>query len=115
MVRDYFEGEHATVYHVKDRGLVVISSCGHAGIVNTVRHVQAVTGIEKIHAIVGGRHLAPAPDDVIAATVGAFTDINPDYLIPMHCTGINTISAVQRELPGRLVMPSTGTRVVFGA
>jgi 7,8-dihydropterin-6-yl-methyl-4-(beta-D-ribofuranosyl)aminobenzene 5'-phosphate synthase len=115
MVRDYFEGEHATVYHIKDRGLVVISSCGHAGIVNTVRHVQAVTGIEKVHAIVGGWHLAPAPDDVVAATVNAFKDINPDYLMPMHCTGINTISAVQRELPGRLVMPSTGTRVVFGA
>jgi len=115
MVRDFFEGEHATVYHVRDRGLVVISSCGHAGIINTVRHVQTLTGIEKVHAIVGGWHLAPAPDDVVAATVDALKEINPDYLLPMHCTGINTISAVQRELPGRLVMPSTGTRVVFGA
>lgn len=115
LVRDFFEGEHATAYHVKDRGLVVISSCGHAGIINTVRHVQAVTGVEKVHAVVGGWHLAPAPDDVVAATVDALREINPDYLLPMHCTGTNTISAIQRDLPGRLVMPSTGTRVVFGA
>ena len=94
---------------------MVISSCGHAGIINTVRHVQSVTGIEKVHAVVGGWHLAPAPDDVVAATVDALKQINPDFLLPMHCTGTNTISAIQRELPGRLVMPSTGTRVVFGA
>jgi 7,8-dihydropterin-6-yl-methyl-4-(beta-D-ribofuranosyl)aminobenzene 5'-phosphate synthase len=95
--------------------LIVISSCGHAGIINTVRHVQAMTGIEKVHAVVGGWHLAPSPDEVVAATVDALKEINPDYLLPMHCTGTNTIAAIQRELPGRLVTPSTGTRVVFGA
>jgi metal-dependent hydrolase (beta-lactamase superfamily II) len=35
--------------------------------------------------------------------------------IPAHCTGLNTIIAVHREMPGKLVMPSTGTRVIFGA
>ena len=114
LVRDYFAGEHATAYHVRDRGLVVISSCGHAGIVNSIRQIQAVSGIDKIHAVIGGWHLAPAPDEVVAATVQAFREIDADYLIPMHCTGINTITAIQREMPAKLVMPSTGTRVVFG-
>ena len=115
LVSDTFQGEHATAYHVKDRGLVVISSCGHAGIINSTRHVQKATGIQKVHAIVGGFHLAPAPDEIVAKTVAVFKEINPDYIIPMHCTGINTIIAVHREMPKKLVMPSTGTRVIFGA
>jgi 7,8-dihydropterin-6-yl-methyl-4-(beta-D-ribofuranosyl)aminobenzene 5'-phosphate synthase len=115
LVNDTFQGEHATAYLVKDRGLVVITSCGHAGVINSVRQVQKATGIDKVHAVVGGFHLAPAPDEVVAKTVAAFKAINPDYIIPAHCTGINAIIAINRELPAKLVMPSTGTRVVFGA
>jgi 7,8-dihydropterin-6-yl-methyl-4-(beta-D-ribofuranosyl)aminobenzene 5'-phosphate synthase len=115
LVPDLFQGEHATAYHVKNRGLVIITSCGHAGVINSVRQVQKVTGIDKVHAIVGGFHLAPAPDEIVAKTVDAFRQIDPDYVIPMHCTGINTILAVHQAMPKKLVMPSTGTRVVFGA
>jgi 7,8-dihydropterin-6-yl-methyl-4-(beta-D-ribofuranosyl)aminobenzene 5'-phosphate synthase len=114
LVPDLFQGEHATAYHVKDRGLVVITSCGHAGVINSVRQVQNATGIQKVHAIVGGFHLAPAPDEIVARTVDAFRQIDPDYVIPMHCTGINTIIAVHQAMPKKLIMPSTGTRVVFG-
>ncbi len=115
LVADNFQGEHATVYHVKDRGLVVITSCGHAGVINSVRQAQKVTGVSRIHAVVGGFHLAPAPDAVVARTVAAFKEIDPDYILPMHCTGFNTIVAVHQAMPKKLVMPSTGTRVVFGA
>jgi len=115
LVPDLFWGEHATAYHVKGRGLVVITSCGHAGVINSVRQVQKATGVSKVHAIVGGFHLAPAPDEIVARTVAAFKEIDPDYIIPSHCTGLNTIIAVHREMPKKLVMPSTGTRVIFGA
>jgi 7,8-dihydropterin-6-yl-methyl-4-(beta-D-ribofuranosyl)aminobenzene 5'-phosphate synthase len=113
-VPDTFQGEHATSYHVKDRGLVVITSCGHAGVINSVRQAQKASGVDKVHAIVGGFHLAPAPDEVVAKTVDAFRMINPDYIIPAHCTGLNTLMAVHRAMPQKLVMPSTGTRVIFG-
>jgi 7,8-dihydropterin-6-yl-methyl-4-(beta-D-ribofuranosyl)aminobenzene 5'-phosphate synthase len=115
LVPDNFQGEHATAYHVRDRGLVVITSCGHAGVINSTRQIQKTTGIQKVHAIVGGFHLAPASDEIVAKTVAAFKELNPDYIIPMHCTGLNTIIAVHREMPKKLVMPSTGTRVIFGA
>ena len=59
IVPDQFWYEHATCFNVKDRGLVVISSCGHAGIVNTVKAAQAASGVEKVHAVIGGFHLAP--------------------------------------------------------
>ena len=115
LVFDSFQGEHATIYNVKDRGLVVITSCGHAGVINSVRQAQKVTGVTKVHAIVGGFHLAPAPEEVVDKTVEAFKALGPYYIIPEHCTGPNTIFAIQRQMPTRLVMPSTGTRVVFGA
>src|SRR5262249_5886844 len=91
LIPDIMWGEHATAYNAKNRGLVVIPSCGHAGIVNSIRQLQRVTGIEKVHAIVGGWHLAASPNDVVDKTVKAIKDINPDYIIPMHCTGFNTV------------------------
>lgn len=83
--------------------------------INSIRQLQKATGIEKIHAVVGGWHLAPAPDETVVQTVQAFKQLNPDYLIPMHCTGFKTIMAIHQEMPAKLIMPSTGTRVVFGA
>ena len=94
LVPDIFWGEHATAYHVRDRGLVIISSCGHAGIINSIRQIQRTSGIDKVHAVVGGWHLAPSPDEIVAQTVAPFKEIDPDYLIPMHCTGWNTIMAI---------------------
>ena len=115
LVKDTFQGEHATAYHVKGRGLVVISSCGHAGIVNTVRHFQKISGIDRIHAVVGGWHLAPYADEITAKTVAALKEINPDCLIPMHCTGFRALTAIHREMPDKLILPAAGTRVVFSS
>ncbi len=114
LVPDLFRGEHATAYHVKGRGLVVISSCGHAGIINSIRQVQKVSGVEKVHAVVGGWHLAPYPDEIVEKTVAAAREIDPDVVVPMHCTGWRAIMALQRAMPEKVIMPSTGTRIVFG-
>src|SRR3984893_9455129 len=54
IVPDEHIHEHATCFNLKGKGLIVISSCGHVGIVNSVRQAQAVSGIEKVHAIMGG-------------------------------------------------------------
>jgi 7,8-dihydropterin-6-yl-methyl-4-(beta-D-ribofuranosyl)aminobenzene 5'-phosphate synthase len=102
---------HRSNLHVRARW----STTGHAGIVNSIRQIQKATGIDKVHAVVGGWHLAPSPDEIVAKTVEAFKQIDPDDLIPVHCTGFNTVMAIQREMPAKLIMPSTGTRVVFGA
>ena len=87
IVFDQFYGEHATCFNVKDRGLVVISSCGHRGIISSIRQAQAVSGVQKVHAAMGGFHLGPAPEPYIAQTVQTLKEIDPDYVIPMHCTG----------------------------
>jgi 7,8-dihydropterin-6-yl-methyl-4-(beta-D-ribofuranosyl)aminobenzene 5'-phosphate synthase len=115
VVPDKFWYEHATCFNVKDRGLVVISSCGHAGIVNTVKAAQAVSGVDKVHAVVGGFHLTPAPEPYVTQTVDALKALNPDYIIPMHCTGRTFARLAETAMPGRLIPSSTGTRFTFGA
>ena len=115
IVFDQFYGEHATCFHVKDRGLVVISSCGHAGLINSIRQARAVSGVQKVHAAVGGFHLSPAPEPYILQTVQALKEIDPDYVIPMHCSGANFIRIAQAEMPGKVISSYTGSRYIFGA
>jgi len=115
LVFDNHWGEHATCFHVKDRGLVVLSSCGHAGLINSIRQAQAVSGVQKVHAVMGGFHLSPAPEPYIAQIVQALKEINPDYIIPMHCSGAGFIYRVQREMPDKLILSYTGSRYILGA
>jgi 7,8-dihydropterin-6-yl-methyl-4-(beta-D-ribofuranosyl)aminobenzene 5'-phosphate synthase len=114
LIPDTMQGEFVPFFNVKGRGLVILLSCGHAGTINTVRWIQEITGIDKVHAIVGGMHLAAAPDDVIAKTVDALRDINPDYIAPMHCTGYRAATLMRQQMPGKVIDQSTGTRFVFG-
>lgn len=114
LVLDKHPDEHATCYIVKGRGLVVISSCGHCGIINTVKTAQAVSGIDKVHAVLGGFHLGAAPPDYIDHTVSELKALNPDVVVPMHCTGRPFIDAIERAMPGQVVRSSTGSRFTFG-
>jgi 7,8-dihydropterin-6-yl-methyl-4-(beta-D-ribofuranosyl)aminobenzene 5'-phosphate synthase len=107
--------EHATCFNVKDKGLVVISSCGHVGIVNSVRQAQQVSGIEKVHAIVGGFHLAPAPQDYLKQIVAEIHKLQPDVVIPMHCSGLNFVQEARAQMPDNLLLSTTGSRITFGA
>jgi 7,8-dihydropterin-6-yl-methyl-4-(beta-D-ribofuranosyl)aminobenzene 5'-phosphate synthase len=115
IVADRFRTEHATCFNVKDRGLVVISSCGHAGIVNSVKQAQAVSGEQKVHAVIGGFHLAPTPEPYQAQVVRALKEINPDWMIPMHCSGATFARMAQEAMPGKVIVSYTGTRYIFGA
>ena len=103
--------EHATCFNVKDRGLVVISSCGHVGIVNSVRQAQEVSGVQKVHAIVGGFHLGPAPADYLNQVVAEIKKLEPDVVIPMHCSGNNFIAAMRQQMPDRLLVSTTDANI----
>ena len=102
IVPDEHIHEHATCFNVRDKGLVVISSCGHVGIVNSVRQAMEVSGIEKVHAIMGGFYLGPAPADYLKLVVGEIAKLNPDAPIPMHCSGLNFTEEAMRHTPEML-------------
>lgn len=112
---DDFLHEQASCYLVKGKGLVVLTSCGHRGVVNTVRAAIKVSGVSKVHAILGGFHLMPLSADYARQTARALAELEPDCLIPMHCSGEAFIEAAKEALPGRVVRSSTGTRYQFGA
>jgi 7,8-dihydropterin-6-yl-methyl-4-(beta-D-ribofuranosyl)aminobenzene 5'-phosphate synthase len=115
IVPDQFWFEHATCFNVRDRGLVVISSCGHGGIINSVKQAQVASGVEKVHAVMGGFHLAPAPEPYVDQVVAALKEINPDYVVPMHCSGATFARLAEQAMPGRVIASSTGTRFTFGS
>ena len=108
IVPDEHIHEHATCFNVKDRGLVVISSCGHVGIVNSARQAQEVSGVQKVHALVGGFHLGPAPTDYLKQVIAEIKALDPDVIIPMHCSGDNFARAVRETDAGQAHQPSTG-------
>lgn len=115
VIPDDFEHEQATCFLVKDRGLVVMTSCGHRGVVNSVKRAMAVSGTNKVHAVMGGFHLAPHKDEYIRETVLALKALDPDVVIPMHCTGEAFHEIMTKDMPGKMIRSSIGTRYVFGA
>jgi len=114
-VPDEHYHEHATVYNVKDRGLVVLSSCSHRGVVNAVKQAREVSGVEKVHALIGGFHLGPAPMDYTKHIVAEIKELDPDVVVPMHCSGENFVQAMQQIAPDRLQLASAGASLIFGA
>lgn len=112
------DGEHelATFYIVKDLGLVVIASCSHRGVINSVRQAQKVSGVDRVHAVVGGFHLVrPRTEAEARQTVAEFAAIDPAYIVPMHCTGEVFIQEAMRVMPQKIIRPYVGTELVFGA
>ena len=102
--------DQALVVHVRGRGLVVVTGCGHAGAVNIVRHAQRLTGVGQLHALVGGLHLGgPAFEPAIPLTVAALTDLAPGLVVPGHCTGWRAQHALAAALPDAWMQGSSGT------
>ena len=114
-VPDQHWHEHATCFRLGHRGLVVISSCGHAGIINTLRRAQEVSGIDKIYALVGGFHLAPAPDDYLRQVMAELKKFDLEHVLPMHCSGQNFVDLAKQEMPEKLVLCTTGSQYTFTA
>jgi len=114
LIFDNHPEEHATCYLVRGKGLVVISSCGHAGIVNSVKTAMAVAGTDRLHAVIGGFHLAASKPDYIEHTVDELEALAPDVVVPMHCTGSGFIESMRRRMPERLVTSNLGSRFTFG-
>jgi 7,8-dihydropterin-6-yl-methyl-4-(beta-D-ribofuranosyl)aminobenzene 5'-phosphate synthase len=87
--KDYFRHERSIYINVRDKGLVVITGCGHCGLVNTIKHGQKMMNIDKIYAVIGGFHEEWNAENVIEKKVKLLEDLNPDIVCGMHCTGFN--------------------------
>jgi 7,8-dihydropterin-6-yl-methyl-4-(beta-D-ribofuranosyl)aminobenzene 5'-phosphate synthase len=113
IIPDQFRHELATAYNVKGRGLVILTSCSHRGVVNTIKQAQAASGVAKVHAVIGGFHLAPYAEDYVRQTIAALKEMDVDYVIPLHCSGEVFYELAKAEMPTKLLRSYTGTRFVF--
>jgi 7,8-dihydropterin-6-yl-methyl-4-(beta-D-ribofuranosyl)aminobenzene 5'-phosphate synthase len=108
--------DQALIAHVAGRGLVVLTGCGHAGAVNIVRHARRLTGVDRLHALIGGLHLSgPAFLPVIPPTVAALTELDPELVMPGHCTGWRAQHALAAALPEAWITSGSGTAVRLAA
>jgi 7,8-dihydropterin-6-yl-methyl-4-(beta-D-ribofuranosyl)aminobenzene 5'-phosphate synthase len=114
--KDGIEDDTAIVANVKGKGLVILSGCAHAGIINTVKYAQEVTGIGKVFAVMGGFHLTgPAFTPIIGPTTEAWKEMDPTFVVPTHCTGRKAIMYMEKEMPNQFLLNMAGTRMIFGA
>ena len=102
------------IVNVKDKGLVIVSGCSHAGAVNVLRNAQRLTGVERVAGFIGGLHLTGGIfEPIIAPTVDAFVAVGIGCLLPAHCTGWKAVHQLARALPDAFVQPAVGTVVTF--
>jgi 7,8-dihydropterin-6-yl-methyl-4-(beta-D-ribofuranosyl)aminobenzene 5'-phosphate synthase len=102
--------DQAVVINVVGKGLVVLTGCGHAGVVNIVRYARRLTGVDRVYAVLGGFHLTgPLFEPRIDATCQAFRDLAPEVLIPARCTGWRATQALAARLPEAFIQNSVGT------
>jgi 7,8-dihydropterin-6-yl-methyl-4-(beta-D-ribofuranosyl)aminobenzene 5'-phosphate synthase len=108
--------DQALVINVRGRGLVIITGCGHAGVVNIVRHAMRLTGVSTLLAVIGGFHLSgPAFEPIIDPTVAALTDLAPELLVPGHCTGWRAQHNLAAALPSAWAQTSVGSTYTLSA
>lgn len=102
--------DQALIVSVAGRGLVVLTGCGHAGIINICRYAQRLTGVDKLHAVIGGFHLnGPLFEPIIDATVDQLVALAPDVVVPAHCTGWKATHRIAGRLPDAFIQSSVGT------
>jgi 7,8-dihydropterin-6-yl-methyl-4-(beta-D-ribofuranosyl)aminobenzene 5'-phosphate synthase len=106
--------DQCAIVNVRDKGLVIVTGCGHAGIVNIIRNAQAITGIRQVYAVIGGFHLSGRQfEPIIPTTVAALQQLAPRYVVPGHCTGWLATQQIASAMPEAFIANSVGTTFVL--
>ena len=114
LYKDDIKDDQGVVISVKHKGLVVITGCGHSGIINTIRYAKKLTGIDKIYAVIGGFHLiGPLSENVIPLTISEMKRFSPEIIVPCHCTGWKATNEIEKAFPDSFYLNSVGTEIVL--
>ena len=110
----WIHDDQALVFNVRGKGLAILTGCGHAGVINIIRHARNVTGIENVYALIGGFHLSgPLFEAIIPQTVEELKAAAPQVVVPGHCTGWKAVHEIARAMPGAFIQNSVGTLFVL--
>lgn len=110
---DPFHDDQGIAINIKGKGLVVVAGCSHAGIINTVEHIKNVSGIKQVYCVMGGFHLSGYNESLIDPTISEMKKIDPNYVVPMHCTGWNAINRFAKEMATGFILNSVGATYIF--
>jgi 7,8-dihydropterin-6-yl-methyl-4-(beta-D-ribofuranosyl)aminobenzene 5'-phosphate synthase len=106
--------DQAIVINLTGKGLVIISGCAHAGIVNTAMFAQKITGKENIYAVLGGFHLTgPFFEKIHDETIQELKKMNPEVIMPMHCTDRKAIQRISEEFSSSFALNSVGSKMTL--
>jgi 7,8-dihydropterin-6-yl-methyl-4-(beta-D-ribofuranosyl)aminobenzene 5'-phosphate synthase len=111
---DALEEDSAIVANVKRKGLVILSGCAHSGIINTIKYAQELSGVENVFVVMGGFHLTGKDfEPIIEPTADALKAINPQHIVPTHCTGRKAVMHLEKEMPDKFLLNMSGTKMIF--
>jgi 7,8-dihydropterin-6-yl-methyl-4-(beta-D-ribofuranosyl)aminobenzene 5'-phosphate synthase len=106
--------DQSIVINVRKKGLVVLTACSHAGLINILQHARHLTGVNKTYAVMGGFHLTgPLFEPIISATIQSLKEFSPDFIVPQHCTGWKATHEIAREFPEAFVANSVGSNFIL--
>lgn len=114
---DHVMDEQGLVVNVKGKGLVVLTGCAHAGVLNTIDRAREICGPQPILAVLGGFHLGfpTTPRANVELTLEGMREREVRHVLPMHCSGLHTHASFREQLPDRYLQPAVGTVLRFGA
>jgi 7,8-dihydropterin-6-yl-methyl-4-(beta-D-ribofuranosyl)aminobenzene 5'-phosphate synthase len=106
--------DQAIILTVKNKGLVIITGCGHAGIINTINYAKELTGEDRIYCLLGGMHLSGGLfESIIGRTVEELERLKPKFIVPCHCSGLKAMIEISRKMPDAFIQNSVGTNYIF--
>jgi 7,8-dihydropterin-6-yl-methyl-4-(beta-D-ribofuranosyl)aminobenzene 5'-phosphate synthase len=106
--------DQAIILTVKEKGLVIITGCGHAGIINTLNYAKELTGEDRIYAVLGGMHLSGGLfEPIIPRTIEELEELKPKFVVPCHCSGLKAMTEIARKMPDAFIQNSVGTNYIF--
>ena len=110
--KDDIMDDMGIVLDIKDKGLAVITGCGHSGIINTIRYAQEITGVDKVYCVMGGFHLiGNIGEAVIERTIEEMKQSDPEIIVPMHCTGLKAMHKFEEVFPEAFVLNASGSKI----
>ncbi|MEM3406092.1 MAG: MBL fold metallo-hydrolase [Nitrososphaerota archaeon] len=111
IIKDNLLEDQALFLKINDKGLVIITGCAHSGIINTIEYAKKITGLNKIHAILGGFHLINANEEKIKITMDEMKKINPEKIFPCHCTGQKAIMEFIKNFKDKCIPIQAGKSI----
>jgi 7,8-dihydropterin-6-yl-methyl-4-(beta-D-ribofuranosyl)aminobenzene 5'-phosphate synthase len=111
LVKDDITDDLALVVDLGTEGLLIVTGCCHAGIINTVRHAIKLTGNQRIHTIIGGLHLIGASPERLRRTTEFLKEIHPQKIVPLHCSGLKETCYLRETLGDSVELVGTGATI----